>query len=40
MSTTSDRPLARLTSDLEYPLNWCSGAPMFTGDLLPSDRAA
>jgi hypothetical protein len=35
MSTTSDRSLARLTSDMEYPLRSCSGAPVFTGDLLP-----
>jgi hypothetical protein len=40
MSTTGDRSPVRLTSDMEYPLNWCGGAPVFTGDLLRSDRAA
>ena len=40
MSTTSDCSLARLASDMEYPLRSCCGAPVFTGDLLPSDRAA
>jgi hypothetical protein len=40
MSTTSDRAPARLTTDMEYPLRSGNGAPVFTGDLLPSNRAA
>jgi hypothetical protein len=40
MSTTSDRSPARLTSDMEYPLRSSNDAPVFTGDLLQSDRAA
>ena len=39
MSTTSDRSPVRLASDMEYPLRSGNGAPVFTGDLLPSDRA-
>jgi hypothetical protein len=40
MSTTSDRSPARLTLGVKYPLHTCSGAPVFTGDLLPSNHAA
>jgi hypothetical protein len=40
MSTTSDRSPVRLALSVKYPLHSCSGAPMFIGDLLPSNRAA
>jgi hypothetical protein len=40
MSTTGDRSPARPTSDTEYPLRSGNDAPMFTGDLLPSNHAA
>ena len=40
MSTTSDHSPVRLASDFEYSLRSGNDAPIFTGDLLPSDRAA
>ena len=41
MSRSSGRPLAQLPSSVKYPLpSSGSSAPVFTGDLLPSDRAA
>jgi hypothetical protein len=40
MSTTRDCSPVRLASDFEYSLRSGNDAPIFTGDLLPSDRAA
>jgi hypothetical protein len=41
MSTTSGCPLVQLALAVKYPLPESgNGAPVFTGDLLPSNRAA
>ena len=41
MSNSSGRPLVQLPSSVKYPLpSSGSSAPVFTGDLLPSNRAA
>jgi hypothetical protein len=41
MSTSSGCPLAQLALEVKYPLPVSgNGAPVFTGDLLPSSRAA
>jgi hypothetical protein len=41
MSTTSGCPLVQLALSVKYPLPMSgNGAPVFTGDLLPSSRAA